>query len=156
MYKKYQNNSWHTQIVVSVGRNLEKVKCPQKEKEEEERGISWPSLLRGRQKKSINDQTLESILKQNFEKSWNYNFQYETVKRTHFLPWQLLSSCCCKKCQKFCQQKNREEGCKFLRGWERKRKIIRVTLLQKECDLLQMAALMHCRCVAARVGVIKN
>ena len=33
---------------------------------------------------------------------------------------------------------------------ERKRKIIRVTLLQKECDLLQMAALMHCRMCSSK------
>ena len=39
-------------LVQAEARNLEKVKCPQEKekKEEEERGIYWPSLLRGRQK----------------------------------------------------------------------------------------------------------
>ena len=39
-------------LVQAEARNLEKVKCPQ---EEEERGTSWPSLLRGRQKNEIDD-----------------------------------------------------------------------------------------------------
>ena len=71
--KKYRKYTKSTKIIPGISklwlvqaagaRNLEKLKCPQKKEKEKERGISKPSLLRGRQKLTENSKIFQKIPK---------------------------------------------------------------------------------------------